>query len=114
MPSSCSQCTHRVNPQVLEVGREALVEPEVRPPGGGDEVAEPLVGELMGHHHRHPLLVGARGHQGVEQHRGLPVTLHVHYTTITSLLLHYYATTARRCLLALEDTRGSNSIAVSL
>jgi hypothetical protein len=33
---------------VLEEGREALVEPRVRPVAAGHEVAEPLVRELVG------------------------------------------------------------------
>ena len=35
---------HRLHAQVLDVAGEALVEPEVRPPGRGHQVAEPLQG----------------------------------------------------------------------
>ena len=38
-----------------------LVEPEVSPPAGGDEVAEPLMGELVRHHDGDALpVVGTR------------------------------------------------------
>ena len=43
----------KVRPQVLDIRGEALVEPEVVPPLHGDQVAEPLVGQLMRHHPRH-------------------------------------------------------------
>ncbi len=48
----------------LHPGGERLVEPDVVPPGRGDQISEPLVGELVGRHlgvppsPRRPLLVG--------------------------------------------------------
>ena len=37
-----------LSPELVGVGGEALVEPDVRPVAGGHRVAEPLVGELVG------------------------------------------------------------------
>mmetsp|Transcript_24042 Transcript_24042/g.34928 ORF Transcript_24042/g.34928 Transcript_24042/m.34928 type:complete len:332 (+) Transcript_24042:123-1118(+) len=45
----------------LGPGGEPLVEPEVVPPLHGHQVAEPLVGQLVGHHGAHPLLLLAGG-----------------------------------------------------
>mmetsp|Transcript_16955 Transcript_16955/g.53839 ORF Transcript_16955/g.53839 Transcript_16955/m.53839 type:complete len:316 (+) Transcript_16955:2161-3108(+) len=53
--------------------REALVEPEVGPPLHGDQVAKPLVRELVGHGHTHVLFVSGRGVGIVHQQRGGPV-----------------------------------------
>ena len=58
---------------VLHEGGEALVEPQVRPPLHGDEVAEPLVRHLVAHHDRHPLLLRLRRLLLVDQQRRLPV-----------------------------------------
>ena len=49
------------SPDILRVGRKALVEPEVCPPAHGHQVAEPLVGKFVGHDNCHVLLVGEGG-----------------------------------------------------
>ena len=46
---------------VLHVAGEPLVKPEIVPPLESDEVPEPHVGQLVGDHRGHPLLVGGGG-----------------------------------------------------
>ena len=44
-------------PMYSSIRREALVQPQLAPPCGGDEVAEPLVAQLVGDDCGHPLEV---------------------------------------------------------
>ena len=46
-----------VGGKILHPRGKALVEPEVVPPLHGDQVAEPLVRELVGDHSAHALLL---------------------------------------------------------
>jgi hypothetical protein len=55
-----------------EVG-EALIEPQVVPPGCGDQVAEPLMGHLMGHHVEHGLAILDGGEPGIHHQEILAV-----------------------------------------
>eukprot|EP01051_Picozoa_sp_SAG22_P007488 SAG22_NODE_529_length_9428_cov_2.691178_5_plen_154_part_00 len=57
----------RVGGVGLHPGREALVEPEIVPPFHRDQVAEPLVGQLVRHDRADPLLLARRGLVGVDQ-----------------------------------------------
>ncbi len=54
-------------------GGEALVEPEVVPPAHGDQIAEPLVGHLVGDGHGHVLAVLLGGVFRVDQQVALEV-----------------------------------------
>src|SRR3989344_1652102 len=49
-----------VDREVFDIGGEALVEPQVRPPLHGNEVAKPLVRYLVGNDKSHPLAVVCR------------------------------------------------------
>ena len=64
---------HVARPYKLRVAGEPLVEPEIVPPLESDEVAEPHVGQLVGDHRGHPLLVGGGGGLGVVQEIGFSV-----------------------------------------
>ncbi len=70
---------------VLHPAGEALVEPEIVPPAHGDEVAEPLVRQLVGNHHCHPLLRARARLTALVQQGRLSVTKHwrVHFITAT-------------------------------
>lgn len=46
-----------IGAQELDVGGEAFIEPEIVPPFKRDQVAKPLVSQLMGDHPGHTLLV---------------------------------------------------------
>lgn len=52
--------TYMIHTNVLDVGSESLVEPDVRPPLGRHEVSEPLMGELMPHYLCNQLFVKGR------------------------------------------------------
>jgi hypothetical protein len=54
--------THMIGPHSREVCCEPLVEPDVLPPGHGDHVAEPGVGQLVTQDVGHLLLSGSWGH----------------------------------------------------
>ena len=54
-------------------GREALVEPQVRPPGRGHEVPEPLVGQLVGDHVREIPELSDRDRGRIGEEQGLAV-----------------------------------------
>ena len=62
-----------IHADVLHERGESLVEPEVRPPGGRDQVAEPLVGQLVGHNQGDAVLVAGAAQHGVVQHGGFSV-----------------------------------------
>lgn len=52
--------TYMIHTNVLDVGSESLVEPDVRPPLGRHEVSEPLMSELMPHYLCNQLFVKGR------------------------------------------------------
>ena len=64
------QMVHR---QEFDPGGKPLVEPQMGPPLHGDEVAEPLVRQLVGDDNGHPLARARRRLLGVHQNRGLAV-----------------------------------------
>ena len=51
----------------------SFIQPEVCPPVRGDQVAEPLVRQLVRHHDGDALQVGRRAHAILEQQGGLPM-----------------------------------------
>ena len=61
----------RVDGQHLHERGEGLVEPDAVPPRHRDEVAEPHVGDLVGHHVGDPLELHVRGRPLVHEERGL-------------------------------------------
>jgi hypothetical protein len=64
-------------PDVLGVGGERLVEPQLRPPARRDEIAEPLVGQLVGEQALYIELVAVvAGHQGEVGEAGEGGVLH--------------------------------------
>ena len=50
-----------IHAEVLHVSSEPFVEPQALPPLHGDQVAEPLVRQLVRHDDRHALLLLGRG-----------------------------------------------------
>lgn len=66
-----TKATHVIYSNIFDIGSEAFIEPEVRPPAWGDQVTKPLVGQLVSHNGSHILLVGGSRHPGVVQHGSL-------------------------------------------
>ncbi len=46
-----------VDRKVFDPAGEAFIEPEIGPPAHSDEIAEPLMGELVGYYHGNVLFV---------------------------------------------------------
>jgi hypothetical protein len=63
----------RVGAEVLHPGGEALVEPQAVPPGHGDQIAEPLVRQLVCDDHGDALLLLRAGGGLVDHQRHLAV-----------------------------------------
>ena len=61
-----------VDAEGLHEGGEGLVEPDALPPAHGHEVAEPHVGQLVGHDVGHPLELGPGRTGRIDQERGVP------------------------------------------
>jgi hypothetical protein len=57
---------------VLEVGGEPFVQPQVAPPLGRHQIAEPLMRQLVRHHSSHTLLVRLAGLGLIVQQSSFP------------------------------------------
>lgn len=64
---------HVLHAAVLQEAGEPFVQPQVVPPSHRHQIPEPLVGQLVGHDHGHPLVRGGRCFIFVVEYRSLPV-----------------------------------------
>lgn len=78
--------THEIHSAGSDIRSESFVQPEVGPPFHGDEVTEPLVGQLMGDDFGYSVYVVDCGHGRIDQQRSLSTyIIHIYYKESSSI-----------------------------